>query len=164
MIRPATFGDIPAMSRLLMNSHERSKYARRTGISTKAMEQMLLALVAAQKQCGPQAAYVQVATRGDEVVGFMAGVLNRVYNIGEKLVANDVFLVNESRSLKDTLALIDGYIDWARSNPKVIEVGLSWSDALPNARDIASIYRRKGAHSVGEQFEIRLDARERVAA
>jgi thiamine kinase-like enzyme len=124
-----------------------------------------MAMVAGQRQNGPQASFVKVIEKGDEVVGFIAGVLNRVYNIGEKLCASDVFLVNEGKSLKDTLQLIDLYIEWARSNPKVIEVGLSWSDALPNARDIASIYRRKGAHLVGEQYEIRLDVgAERAAA
>ena len=163
-MRPARFSDIPALLKLLRSSHERSKYAGRTDLHEKAMEQMLTGLVAGQTQQGVGATYLQVAETDGKVTGFVAGMLNRVYNIGTKLVANDLFLVNEAGSLKTTMALIDGYIAWARANPKVIEVGLSWSDALPGANIIADIYRRKGAHMVGEQYEIRLDVAKEEAA
>lgn len=164
MIRDANFADIPAMGRLLRAGHERSKYAGRVKIVEKSLEQMLVGLVAAQKQNGPQASFIQVVEHDGEVIGFMAGSLNRVYNIGDKLCAADLYLVNDGKRLKDTLALIDNYIEWARSNPKVIEIGLSWSDALPNAADIASIYQRKGAHKVGEQFAVPLDLKIEIAA
>jgi hypothetical protein len=60
--------------------------------------------------------------------------------------------------------MIDNYIAWAKKNPKVIEVGLSWSDALPHGEDVANIYRRKGADKVGEQFSLRLDLSKAEAA
>lgn len=164
MIRDAKFSDIPAMAKLLMEMHSRSKYAERTGVNSKAVDQMLMGLIAGQKQNGPGASFVQVCEDEENVVGFMAAALNRIYNIGDKLCAADLFLVNNSKNIRDTLALIDNYIVWAKSNPKVIEVGLSWSDALPNARDIANIYKRKGAMLVGEQYEVRLDLPEVVAA
>lgn len=164
MIRDAIFVDIPPLMALLRSSHERSKYAGRVKLVEKAMEQLLVGLVAGQRQHGPQSSFIQVVEHDEKIVGFMAGSLNRVYNIGDKLCAADLFLVNEGKNLKDTLALIDGYIKWAKSNPKVIEIGLSWSDALPNAEDIANIYRRKGAHRVGEQFEIPLDLENEAAA
>lgn len=157
MIREAIFSDIPAMAKLLKQSHVRSKYATRCGVSDKAIDQLLISLIHGQKQNGPCASFVQVVEYEGEVVGFIAAALSRIYNIGDKLCAAEIFLINESKRLKDTLALIDNYISWAKSNPKVIEVGLSWSDALPNAEDIANIYRRKGADKVGEQFAIRVD-------
>lgn len=165
MIRDALFSDIPALMGLMRASHARSKYAG-LGVSLveKAMDQMFMGLVAGQKQNGPQASFLQVVNRDGKVVGFMAGSLNRIYNVGDKLGANDVFLINEGRHLKDALQLIDNYIAWARSNPKVIEIGLSWSDAIPHAKSIADIYRSKGATLVGEQFEIRVDIPFEVAA
>ena len=164
MIRTATFSDIPAMGNLLKASHARSKYAGRCGVNDKAIEQTLMAMVAGQNQQGPGATFAHVVEDEGKVVGFMAGVLSRIYNIGEKLCAADVFLVNENKNLKDTLKLIDDYISWAKRNPKVIEIGLSWSDALPNGGDIANIYTRKGATKVGEQFSIRVDLPEAEAA
>jgi hypothetical protein len=164
MIRDAKFADIPAMAKLLTAMHSRTKYASRSGINEKALDQMLMGLVAGQKQNGPGASFVQVVETDGEVVGFMAGHLNRIYNIGDKLCAADLFLTNDSKNIRDTLSIVDNYIAWAKKNPKVIEVGLSWSDALPNAKDIANIYKRRGAVLVGEQYEIRLDAQFEEAA
>lgn len=164
MIRDAIFSDIPALMAIMEDSLQRSKYAGRGHIVQKASEQMFTSMIAAQKQNGPGASFVQVVEKEGKVVGFMAGVLNRVYNIFDKLCAADVFLVNHSGAIKDTLSLIDNYIAWAKRNPKVIEIGLSWSDAIPHSSEIANIYRRKGGHRVGEQFEIRVDMASEEAA
>ncbi len=165
MIRPAKFSDAPAMATMLVASHQRSKYAGRCGVSEKAAEEILCALVAGQNATGLAATFVEVVEDDNgSVTGFMAGATSRIYNIGDRYCASDIFLINENKNLKETLKLIDDYIAWARSNPKVIEVGLSWSDALPNASDIANIYSRKGATKVGEQFSIRIDLQEAEAA
>jgi hypothetical protein len=156
MIRDATFSDIPAMAKLLKQSHERSKYAGRCGVSDKALEQLLTGLVAGQKQNGPGASFAQVATDQGKVVALMLGALNRVYNIGDKLCASDLFLVNTGKT-GHAFKLMDNYIAWARSNPKVIEIGLSWSDSIPNSRGVTNIYKRMGGHFVGEQYAIDTD-------
>jgi hypothetical protein len=163
MIRPATFTDIPAMTELLRSAHKRSKYAGRTGLNEKAMEQLFVAMVAAQNQNGPQASFCVVAEKGEKVTGFMCGALNRIYNVGEKLGASDLFLINDGRNSRDTLAMIDAYIEWAQRNPKVIEIGLSWSDAVHEG-GIAEVYKRKGFSLIGEQYSLRLDQSKREAA
>jgi hypothetical protein len=164
MIRPAKFADTPAIERLLRSTQEKSKYAGRCAVNDKALNDLVMAMIAGQNQRGPQATYVTVCEHDGEVVGFMSGVLNRVYNIGDKLVASDVFLVNEGSSMADTLKMIDGYIDWAKANPKVIEIGLSWSDAVGGGQTLAKLYKRKGFEVVGEQFEMRMDVPQARAA
>ena len=165
MIRKATFADANAVKALIRSSHERSKYAGRCGIAEKALENLVLALVMGQNAKGLGATHLSVAERDGKVVGFIAGTVNRVYAIGDAALANDNFLVNEGGRVGDTLALVDAYIAWARGIPQVIEIGLSWSDALPGADKIAALYARKGAHKVGEQWELRVDvAAEGVAA
>jgi hypothetical protein len=156
-MRNARFSDIPALATMLKESHLQSKYAARCGVSDKAIEQALTSCVATMNQNGPGASFVKVIERDEKIVAFMAGTLSRIYGIGTKLSASDLFLVSNGKSIKDVLALIDEYISWANSNPKVIEVGLSWSDALPNGEAIANIYKRKGARLVGEQYSIELD-------
>lgn len=159
MIRPAKFSDIPALKKLLRATHRASKYALRMELHDKAMEDMLMALVAGQNQHGPGATYLAVIeASGSEVVGFMAGSLNRVYGIGDKLVATDNFLITNHRAkTSDFLKLIDGYTAWAKANPKVIEIGLSWTDAMHRGEALARLYQRKGFSLVGEQYELRLD-------
>lgn len=162
MIRDAKFADIPAMAELLERSHRRSKYNGRMGLSAKAVDQLFTGAIAGQKQNGPGASFVQVAEEDGKVVGFMVGVLNRIYNVGDKLAASDVFLINEGRNFNG-FKMLDNYVSWAESNPKVIEIGLSWSDAIPSAKDIASVYRRKGFTLTGEQFTLCPDLGEMAA-
>jgi hypothetical protein len=163
MIRDAKFADIPAMAKLLKGSHMRSKYNGRCGVSDKALEQLLTGSVAGQRQNGPGATFCQVVEEDGEIVGLMIGSLSRVYNIGDKLVSSDLFLVNKGKS-GNGFKLMDNYICWARSNPKVIEVGLSWSNSIPGADSLANIYRRKGAKLVGEQYSYAVDLAEVEAA
>lgn len=160
MMRNARFTDIPALATMLKDNHGQSKYATRCGVSDKAIEQSLTSCVATQNQQGPGASFLKVIERDGEIVSFMAGTLSRIYGIGTRLCASDLFLLSKTKSLKDILALIDEYISWAKANPKVIEIGLSWSDALPKGEDIANIYKRKGAHLVGAQYCIETDLTE----
>lgn len=165
MIRPAKFADTPVIAQLLRSTHAKSKYAHRMGLNEKALEAIIVAMIAGHGQSGPQASHIMVCEKDGVVVGFMAGVLNRVYNIGDKLVSNDVFLINEGCSVGDTLKLIDDYIEWASSNPKVIEIGLSWSDAVQGGEVLSKLFKRKGFSVCGEQYERRMDAeQERNAA
>lgn len=157
MIRPARFMDAPAIERLIRSQHERSKYATRTSISDKALSATVMAMLGQQGQPGPHGTYVAVAVEEGKVVGFIAGVLGRIYGVGRHLVAVDEFIVNEGRA-SHSLAMIDGFIEWAKANPKVIEISMSWSDALPGAERMAAVYQRKGFARTGEVFEMRLDA------
>jgi|GEM_PF-5747377 len=156
MIRPARFTDQPAIEGLIRSQHASSKYAGRVGIAGKALEALVLGMIAQAGQNGPQGSHVAVAVRDGKVTGFVAGVLDRVYHVGDRLTANDLFLVNQG-TLADTLGLVDSYVGWARANPRVIEIMLSWSDALPGAEGIAALARRKGFVKSGEMFEMRLD-------
>lgn len=156
--RAARFSDVPMLGVMLHELHAASKYLGRVNISEKAMGDMLMAVVAAQNQNGPQASFVRIAEHEGEPVGFMVGTLARIYHVGDKLVANDLFLYARPRArLTHTLALIDAYIAWARGNRKVAEIALSWNDALPGAARIAEVYERKGFTKNGELFELRTD-------
>lgn len=162
-VRPARFADALAIERLIRNQHIQSKYADRVTINVKALDQLVLGLIAGMTQQGPGATHVTVLEEEGEVVGFVAGVLNRVYNIGNRLVSNDLFLVNEGKA-GGIFKLIDAYIAWASANPKVIEIGLSWTDAIPGADRLSKIYQRKGFDQIGEHFALQLDKAQELAA
>ncbi len=165
MIRRASAAlDIPFVEGMIRDVYAASKYHGRVEISDKTMRELLLGAVAGQNQFGPQASYFRIAEERGEPVGFMLGILDRVYHIGTKLRANDVFLcVRPGARIGHTLRLIDGYVEWATGNPKVIEVVLSWTDTAPGAGRIGEIYERKGFTKTGEIYELRRDE-ERIAA
>lgn len=158
MIRAAKFADIPALGKIIHETHQRSKYARRTGINEKALEQLLTGLVAGQNQNGPAATFIMVSECEGKISGFMAASLTRIYNIGDKLGASDIFLISQSDNRVDTNNLIDAYIEWASSNPKVIEIGLSWSDTVPKGELAKNLYTRRGFRVSGESYTLRRDA------
>jgi hypothetical protein len=165
LIRPVKATETNKIAEMLREMHAASKYATRMKLSDKTINAMLLGLVAGQGQSGPQGSLLIAAVQDGKFVGFMAGVLDRVYHIGDKLIAGDAYLyVRPGNKVEHVLGLIDAYIAWAQANPKVIEIKLTWSDALPGAEGLSKVYARKGFDLTGEIFEMRLDAEKAEAA
>jgi hypothetical protein len=164
VIRKATFEDAPALMALIRTQHARSKYAERCRIAEPALQHLVTSMIAQQGQIGPQGSLVLVAEQDGKVVAFIAGVLDRLYGIGAKLRASDLFFVNEDGSVGDTLKLIDGYIAWARAIRAVLEISLSWVDTLPGAERAAGLFAHKGFTKTGEVWEIATDAVQEAAA
>ena len=158
MIRRARASEVPVLEAMLREMYGRSKYLGRVEISEKAMREALTMLIMNELPMSPHSSMVRVSEQDGEIVGFIAGQFDRVYHIGRRIRANDVFLyVKPNQSPKHMLALIDAYVAWARSNPKVVEIVLSWTDALPGAARIGDLYARKGFAKIGEMYELRLD-------
>ena len=157
MIRPARFQDAPALAAMLREMHASSKYAGRVAISEKRMEATLLGMIAGQAQSGAGAAFCRIAEQGGEPAGFMAGLLDPVYHIGDRLTANDVYLYARPGAGPAAARLVRAYVEWAAANPKVVEIRLSWTDALPGAGRIGALYARHGFRQAGAIYERRND-------
>lgn len=165
MIRDANFRDIPDVETMLREMLALSKYAGRMEYSDSEMRSTLESAVATQNQPGPGGTLFLIAEQDGKVCGFMVGMLSRVYHISNKLVAQDAWLYARKGSrAAHTFQMIDKYIAWAQGNRRVIEINLSWQDALPGAARVAGLYRRKGFTQVGEIFEMRLDLTARKEA
>lgn len=111
--------------------------------------------VAAQRHGGTNegATWLQVAESARGIEAFILGTLARVYLVGRKLVAQDVFLLGcDDSDPRTILPLVRSYIGWAQDNPRVVEINLSWSDALPGAERFAALYEREGFVRCGGTF------------
>ena len=154
MIRPATPSDIPRVKELFAEMHAASKFAGRVAISDRALHDLLLMALGNRNRPIVGGTHFSVAVRKDRVEGFMIGMLDRVYHIGTKLVAQDMFLnVTDKGFMGDFLRLIDDYVDWANGNPNVININLSWTNSLPDAERIESAYMRKGFSRAGGIYQ-----------
>lgn len=158
MIRDARFQDVPELVTMLREMQAASKYAGRVEVVDKVAESLFMGLIAGQRQSGPQAGFCAIAEQDSRTVGFMAGVLDRVYHVGDKLVANDVYLYVRPGAPLQARKLVDAYLAWASGNPRVVEIKLSWTDALPGAERVELIFLRKGFNRSGGIFELRCDA------
>lgn len=151
MIRPATSSDAFALVDILKERHPETPYAD-VPLNEKLARTMFAQ--AAQRHGGIHdgAAFLMVSDN-DGVDAFMFGVLNRIYMVGELLGATDVFLVGKKHVPARTLTrLMDRYIAWAESSPKVIEVGLSWADSIPGNESIIKAYERRGFTLYGKSY------------
>lgn len=165
MTRRATYQDIPALIAMLREMLAASKYAGRGEIAEKAADNLLTTAIASQNHRGPQGSHVVIAEHNGEPVGFMVGVLDRVYSVGNKLTANDLFLyVRPGAPPRTVIDLLDSYLEWASGIRAVIEIMLSYSDALPGAERIAPLYERMGFKESGRMYERRLDVPQEQAA
>lgn len=155
-LRPARMVDIPALAALLVGSHAASRYAGSVSVDQGAARKLLAQLVQRHGGIHDGGSFVAVATTGEEVIcGFVAGMLDRVYHIGDRLAANDVFLVAAPDAPPTTARrLLGAYLTWAKSVPGIAEVRLSWTDALPSGERMGDVYARLGFRKCGEIFEM----------
>lgn len=154
MMRPAIFGDVPRIVELLVELHPHTIYAGRCNVSEEVAHRTLRALVGRNGHTndGGACVLVEVDDAG-EVQGFIVGLLSRVYFIGNKFEANDVYLhLTDKAPTGALMRLISGYVGWADANPLVVDVKLSWSNALPSGERMASIYERLGFVRSGEVY------------
>lgn len=155
MIRAARHVDVWRLVELLTAAQARSIYAGRCDVDQVVARKTVASMIQRHGGTHDGGACVFVAEDGKGVIcGFCVGALDRVYHIGDKLVAQDVFLVAEPGAPAAAHnSLIDAYLDWAASVPDVIEINLSWTDVVPGTGErMGPVYERKGFVRCGEIF------------
>lgn len=153
-LRRATFADVPAMVELLKHHHARSIYARAGNVDEDYTRKLLAQMVQRHLHTKVGGCCVFVVEGGDrKVCAFVAGILDRVYGIGDIFVANDMFTVaGPDAPVTAALRLIAAYIQWAIAIPRVHEIRLSHTDALPEGERVGAIYERMGFTHCGSVY------------
>ena len=147
LIREARTTDVFAMVDILAKAQARSRYADVVKVDEPFARKMLAAVIQRNGGTNEGATFVQVAERGDDILAFIVGSLSRVYQIGErdKLAAADNYLIGTEDCPPRVLTrLLDGYLHWADSNPRVVEVFVSHNDTMPGSEAFGPWYERNG--------------------
>jgi hypothetical protein len=155
MIRAATPADLPRLRELVEEMHERSEFkARGIELSSRLVQSFLFDGL--RKHGGQHAGstLLNVVDFRGQVEGFMLALLQPVYAVCTKLEAVDFWLFATKRAPKLAPArLIDEYLTWAQSCPKVVDIILSWTDVVGvDGAKLARLYQRKGFRRRGEIF------------
>ena len=155
MIRAANFGDLPRLFTLVCDQHEASKYYPDVGVDEPTLRSYLMQGVQRHGGTNSGSTCLFVEEHDGQVEGFVMGILERLYHIGDRLWSNDMFLVCTDDAPKMTASrLIDAYDAWAFNNPKVAKILLSWTDAIgTDGKKIEALYKRKGYHHIGGIWE-----------
>lgn len=165
-MRPARMIEAFTLVELLKEQHARSRYVGVTDIDATFARRLLSQAIQRHGGTNDGGTLVNVIEDSEGgIVAFMVGVLSRVYHIGTALCAQDMFLVaGEGAPPLAAPKLLSAYVQWASSNPRVLEINLSHTDALPEGERMGPLYERIGftrcggiyrrdtpAHSIKEQ-------------
>lgn len=155
MIRPAKSSDAFAIVEIIEERYPETRYAGKVSIDAKAARQIMAQAVQRHGGTTEGATFLMVSEREEVIEAFVLGGLQRVYMIGDKLAASDYFLMGrkdcDPRAMN---GLIDAYLEWALGNPRVYEVGLSWSDAVPGTSAMNAVIERRGFAMCGTTYRM----------
>lgn len=154
-MRAACATDLPRLFELLLEMQANSKYAGDVEVDRQVARSLLLQSVARHGGRHQGGTCVFVVERDGVIEGFIIGILDRVYHIGNRLSANDLYLYVTPRAPRGAASrLIDAYVQWALDNPKVADIKLSWTDVMGvDASKIERLFARKEFRRAGGIWE-----------
>lgn len=154
LIRPAKSVDAFALVSILQERHPETRYAVDVPIDEPIARKFLASCV--QRHGGQTEGSTFIMVHEDaegQPDAFVLGILARVYAIGTRLAASDVFLLGrKSANTRVLMRLLDRYIAWADANPRVYEIGVSWADSIPGNNGLIPALKRRGFSMHAQSF------------
>ena len=152
-VRDAKFQDVPAMVDLLQMQFRKSHYFRDGTVNVDEAETKRLLVTGIQRHGGRFGGntFIQVAETDGMVTGLILGTLARVYSIGDKLMATDLFwTANGNVDPRDPIKLMQNMVRWAWESPHVIEVRVGATAVIEEkAERVAVALERIGMQAYG---------------
>lgn len=152
MIRAARAIDRPALVALLQEGFRRSRYSSLGNVSVKHAEDLLLGAILKHGVKAVDGTHCMVVERRGEIAGLHFGMKQRVYLIGDKFSATDLFYYVRPGSPFDAVALLESFIAWAESDPRVVEIQPGTTDAVQDWRIAGHLYEKRGFEQCGAIF------------
>lgn len=153
MIRPGKSVDAFALTDIIVERHPDTRYAGEVGIVEQDARRLFAQAAQRHGQTNEGGMFLMVNEVDGNVDAFILGTLTRIYIIGDKLGATDLFLLGrKSASPRVLLRLFDAYVEWAEANPKVYEIGASWADTIPGNDGIRAAFKRRGFSLCSETY------------
>jgi hypothetical protein len=154
-IRNANFVDVPAIVRLLQEAYDRSHYAKEQigDIDLKEAKRLVVQCIQRHGHKTGGGCWVQVAETDGVITGLLMGTLARVYVIGNKLMATDLFwLTHPMADPRDAANLMRSFMAWARSCPDVVEIKCGTTAVIGSPEEAGVILQRLGLHEYGRIY------------
>lgn len=145
-LRPARSIDAPAIADLLSMRVADTCYAGRDEVDLPFARKMFAFAAQRHGHTNDGGMFLMVAEdESGSIAAFCMGSLGRVYGVGKKLAASDNYLLGRRDCPPRVLVnLFELYVGWATANPRVIEIGASWSDAVPGSEAMSTVFERRG--------------------
>ena len=154
MIRKAKSQDIPAITALMVEGYERSKYRDIDTIDVKEAKALIFNAIQRHGLKKEGGCCVFVIDR-DGIQGFCVGALERLLNVGTRLKARDLFTyVRPGTHGLESIKLVSAYLNWAKEIPNLALVGFDPTDILGDKERIAKFFGLFGFKEMGVMMEM----------
>ena len=158
MIRDANFADIPAITDMIADRYRLTHYAKDGTVDIDVDEIKRLLRDGIHRHGGKNggSTFVQIADKGGLVTGLIFGTLVRVYSIGNKLSATDLFwLATPLVEPHEPERLMRNMIEWAWKSPLVAEVKCGATAVITNdPMRVGKVLERVGMENYGQIFRM----------
>lgn len=144
-IRAAKPSDVVALLDLIEDALARSVYAGAGELDRDYAKRMLARAMHFHGNTNTNATLFNVAEADGKIEGYFFGFLDRVYQLGKPLAAQDIhFYLSERADARDAIRLLDAFEAWAQSSEKAIEIRIGESNFMgePDPRFAALLERR----------------------
>ncbi|WP_420411599.1 hypothetical protein [Roseibium sp.] len=140
--------DIPRLLEILADAHSRSIYADVCGIDRTRAKTLLMEVIRASFD---GEAYAAVAEVQGQVEGFILGVEEPLYLIGDKSLVTDLFWVATSRvNPRDPRQLMAGMVEWGQTRPHAVEIRCGTTPVIQEPEKAARMLKRLGFKPYGQ--------------
>lgn len=147
-VRPATFSDIPSICILMELAHIESKYAEYRLDLNRKFKPLLMESIRSGNGC------VYVSLAGDNITGFIVGMIDDLYHVLHVKYASDMFFYALPSDPRGFVALLDEFLGWAQQVPDVVRIRLGATNAVGDFHPVAKLYVKKGLTLEGEMYEM----------
>ena len=157
MIRRAIATDIPKLVAFLIETGARTKYHSVTEVDVDYVKPVLHQMIMRHGGRGESGTFAMVSETDGKITGLLFGLKDRIMGICRHLYATDfLYTVGRNGSAKDAVALFDCFVEWARSDPRVLQITEAKHDALPEGH-AEKLYFRHGFKKIGDLYELDID-------
>jgi hypothetical protein len=159
MIRDAKASDVPAIIAFLQERYRSTHYAKSglAQIDVVFTKKLLLMAIHRHGHKTENACWVQVVDRFGRVCGLMLATLARVYVIGNRLMATDVFfVVNDTARATDAGELLQGMFEWAKRSPACVEIRCGATAVIGDPARTGKMLERFGMEPYGSLHRLEI--------
>lgn len=150
MIRAAQFGDIPRLTDILIETHSRSVYAGKVSVDEKEAKRLLVQSVQRNGMKGEGGTLFYVHEKDGRVEGMLILTFQRLYLIGDALMATDMFfVVTPLGDARAASMMLKRALMWCAKVPEIVDVYMNMTGVAGDPARTGRLLERCGFKPTG---------------
>jgi len=150
LIRAAQFGDIPRLTDILIETHARSIYAGKANVDEKEAKRLLVQSVQRNGMKGEGGTLFYVHEKNGRPEGMLLLAFQRLYLIGDALMATDMFfVVSPLGDARAASGMLKKAMAWCAKVPEIVDVYINMTGVAGDPARAGRLLGRQGFKPAG---------------